>query len=138
MGVLKKVVILSIILPFFSLTLSFCCFKMITASAHAMNCCPSMASSDTMQHGLNPLGIACAPHSSKCQCEQLTESYDKAGLKSIDSQKSFLNNPKAITFTSQTFTLRALDASLFLNYQSPPKIVQNSLPLYLQLSVLRI
>ncbi len=139
MGVLKKIAISAIIVPFFLLTSSFCCFKMMTASAHSMtDCCSSMASSDTIDHGLNSYGLATASHSSKCQCEQLTESYDKAGLKSADSHKSILNSPKAINFSSQTFTRSALAVQPFFNYHSPPKIVQNSLPLYLQLSVLRI
>src|SRR5713101_8182349 len=102
MGILKKAAILSIILPFFLLTASFCCFKMMTAGASSMPGCSGMASSDSVGHGLN-LNLlnlhGCPSHSAKCQCEQLTESYDKAGLKSADLHQSILNNPKAIAFT---------------------------------------
>jgi len=135
-NILKKIRTCAVVLPFLFLALSFCCVGMANASGHPMDCCASIVSSNTVQPGLNFHG--CAQHSAKCQCEQLTETYDKAGLKSVDSHKTFLNNPKAITFANQIFTHGALAYPPFFNYQSPPKIVQNSLPLYLQLSVLRI
>ena len=130
----KTMIIPAVILPFLFLTLSLCCFKM--PGAHAMaDCCSSMASSDTIQKGMNFSGVN--SHPSKCQCEQLTESYEKAKLKSVGSQHTIFNHPKAI-FLSQNPKNFGLTAVSFFNYQSPPKVAQNSLPLYLQISVFRI
>ncbi len=132
----KIVIIPALIFPFLFLTLSFCCLRMANADAHSMaGCCPSTVSSNTIQQGLNFHGLV--PHSSKCHCEQLTEAYDKAGLKSVDFQRTISNHPRAILF-SQNQSPIVLTVFSFFNYYSPPKVVQNSLPLYLQISVLRL
>ena len=132
----KIAIIPAFIFPFLFLTLSFCCLRMANADAHSMaDCCFSMGTSNGIQQGLNFNGSA--PHSSKCHCEQLTEAYDKAGLKSVDFQRTISNHPKAIFF-SQNQSHIVLTAFSFFNYRSPPKVVQNPLPLYLQISVLRL
>jgi len=122
-----------LILPFLFLTLSLCCFKMPGAHAIA-DCCSSTGQSNVIQKGFH--FKAPAAQSSHCHCEQLTESYEKVHVASPDLQKFVFSN-KVISFNN--FSLHTvITPPNFFNYQSPPKVVQNSLPLFLQISVLRL
>lgn len=129
----KKIIIVSaVIAPFLWLTLSLCCMRMGNASTYAM--ASSMASGDNIQKGLSLNGGPC--QSSRFQCEKLTESYDNAKI-SVGSQKSTFHNPKLILLANTSFSAGLMHPAFF-NYESPPKVVQNPLPLYLQISFLRL
>ncbi len=129
----RKIIIVSaVIFPFLYLTLSLCCMRMGSTNTYAM--VSSMASGDIIQRGLSLNGGPC--QSSKFQCEKLTESYDNAKI-SVDSQKSTFPNPQLILLANTSFSA-GLMHPVFFNYESPPKVVQNPLPLYLQIAVLRL
>ena len=130
----KKIVIVSaVILPFLWLTLSFCCIGMGDTKTHNMPMA-GMASGDTIQKGLSFNGDPCK--TSQFQCEKLTERYDNSKV-NVDSPRSAFSNAKTIHFTNTTFSVAKTQLA-FSNYDSPPKLVLNSLPLYLQISVLRL
>jgi len=136
----KKALIISVaILPFLWLTLSFCCVEMRNAKSDAMNMvgmasANTMPSGDAIQKGLSFSGDPC--QSSQFQCEKLTERYDNSKV-NVDSPRSAFSNAKTIHFTNTTFSVAKTQLA-FSNYDSPPKLVLNSLPLYLQISVLRL
>jgi hypothetical protein len=94
----------------------------------------SIASGDTIQQGVSLNGQP--SQSSRFQCEKLTESFENTKV-SVDSLKRVFLNPRSIYFINASFTAD-LRRPVFSNYQSPPKVVQNSLPLFLQISVLRL
>ena len=131
---LKKLFIVSaVIFPFFYLTLSFCCMWMEGAKPHTM-AMAGMASGETFQKGLTVNGDPC--QSSQFQCEILTESYRNTKI-NVDTPKFIFSSSK-VTFFSNSFLAENFKQPAFFNYHSPPKVVQNSLPLFLQTSVLRL
>ncbi len=128
----KRIIIVpAVIFPFLYLTLSLCCMGMGNTNTHAM---AGMASGYAIQKGISFNGDPC--QSSKFQCEKLTENYDNAKI-SVDLQKFTFPNPKLISLANTSFST-GLIHPVFFNYESPPKLVQNSLPLFLQISVLRL
>ena len=129
----KFFIVAGVIFPFLYLTLSFCCIGMGGPNTPTMTMA-RMSSGDTIQKGLSLNGDPC--QSSKFQCEKLTESYSNVKI-SVDIHKSVFSNPKTILYVKTNLGANLIQPAFF-NYQSPPKVIQNSLPLFLQISVLRL
>jgi len=130
----KMAAVAILVFPFLWLTLSFCCIEMGSTNTHSMAMAASMATGDTVQKGLSFNGGPC--QSSQFQCEKLTEKSDNVKISGDSPQAAFLNSHSILS--SEVSFPADLIQSASLNYESPPKLVLNSLPLYLQISVLRL
>ncbi len=131
----KKIAVVCVaILPFLYLTLSFCCMGMGSAKSNTMAMASMMPSGQALQKGTTFHGDPC--QSSQFQCEKLTESYSNTKLNIVFPKFTFFNS-KLTLFSDTSFSAGVIPPAFF-NYQSPPKVALNSLPLYLQISVLRL
>jgi hypothetical protein len=111
---------------------SVCCHSSVMACTKTPASCSLISSLTHQSHS------SCDTSASKKSCKDC-DCYKISG---VTDQNHSIAIPGKDAFVSGHFILSPLKAhSLtprFFNYQSPPKVVQNPLPLYLQISVLRL
>ena len=125
---IRRIIAISLIVPLFFFGVLCCQVGMAQASSC---CCYSVYSiKDNPQSSCDT--------SSKTQKGKNCECF-KAGIFDHSYPKSFTITENSVP---SSFVLAFQEVyqitQRFFNYESPPKIVQNSLPLYLQISILRL
>lgn len=110
-----------------------CCHFSGMAMASQMSCCSVMSASTSAPQTHNQYcNQSQGTHKSKsCECFKISGIVDKVHSQSgTVSKTDFI--PNHFVFASQAVSYLP---SHFFNYQSPPKVIQNSPPFYLQVSV---
>jgi hypothetical protein len=110
-----------------------CCHFSGMACAQAF-LCYSLISSATHK---SPLSCDASGTKAKqcktCDCFKISAAVDQNYSTAIPGKDGFVSGRFILSSVKAYYLIPR-----FSNYQSPPKIVQNSLPLYLQISVLRL
>jgi len=128
-----RIVALSLVAPLLLFGILCCHYSGMACAQTSPGC--SLISSSTHKFPLpcDTSAGAKAKHCKTCDCFNISAFVDQNYSTAIPGKDSFVSGRFILPFVKVHYL-----TPRFFNYQSPPKIAQNSLPLYLQISVLRL